>query len=76
LSLKGEAFRSFSNQGGKMSETQKHVVKKWEVSFIELAQNGKPIFKVTRRLAEMSVAETKLFDSKESAKKQFEEWLQ
>lgn len=59
-----------------MSETQKHVVKKWEVSFIELAQNGKPIFKVTRRLAEMSVAETKLFDSKESAKKQFEEWLQ
>jgi len=32
-------------------------------------------FKVTRRLTEMSVAETRIFDTKEEAKKQFEEWL-
>lgn len=32
-------------------------------------------YKVTRRLAEMSVAETKIFHSKEEAKQQFEEWL-
>lgn len=32
-------------------------------------------FKVTRRLPNLSVAETKLFRSKEDAKKQVEEWL-
>ena len=31
--------------------------------------------KVTRRLPELSVAETKMFSSKEEAKKQFNEWL-
>lgn len=32
-------------------------------------------YKVIRRLAEMSVAETKIFHSKEEAKQQFKEWL-
>ena len=32
-------------------------------------------FKVTRRVQEMSVAETKIFKSKEHAIKQFNEWL-
>ncbi len=32
-------------------------------------------YKVTRRMAEMSIAETKFFSSKEEAKRQFEEWL-
>lgn len=59
-----------------MSETKKHIVKKWEVSIIELEDHGKKVFKVTRRLPEMSVAETKVFSSKDSAKKQFEDWLQ
>jgi len=32
-------------------------------------------FKVTRRLPEMSVAETKIFRSKKNAKKLFDDWL-
>ncbi len=32
-------------------------------------------YKVTRRLAEMSVPETKIFLTEEEAKAQFEEWL-
>ena len=32
-------------------------------------------YKVTRRMSEFSVAETKIFRSKEEAFKQFEQWL-
>ena len=32
-------------------------------------------FKVTRRLPEMSVAETKVFATKKKAKRLFDEWL-
>ena len=46
---------------------------KWEVSIIELKDNGSR-FKVTRRIPDMKVAETKMFDSKEEAILQFEEW--
>ena len=42
---------------------------------MEIHEEGKVKFKVTRRLAEMAVAETKVFASKEEAKKQFNEWL-
>lgn len=52
----------------------KHLTKKWEVSIIEL-RNHETRFKVTRRIPELSVAETKVFSSKEEAKKQFDEWL-
>jgi len=55
---------------------QKHPLKKWEVSIIELQSGEKVTYKVTRRLAEMAVAETKVFSTKDEAKKQFEEWLQ
>lgn len=48
---------------------------KWEVTMMELEGNGEQ-FKVTRRMHELGVAETKIFSSKEEAKKQFEEWLQ
>ena len=48
---------------------------KWEVSIIELKKNGKTKYKVTRRMPEMHVAETKMFDTKEEALKQLEEWL-
>ena len=57
-----------------MKETKDHPVKKWEVSIIKI-ENDESIYKVTRRLAEMEVAETKIFNNKEEAKKQFEEWL-
>ena len=49
--------------------------KKWEVSIIELKRNGKTKYKVTGRLPEMSVAETKVFDSKQDALNQVHEWL-
>ena len=55
--------------------TEKHPFKKWEVSIMEIHDRGNIIYKVTRRLAEMEVAETLLFKSKEDAKQQFEEWL-
>tara|TARA_Y100000034_G_C6833279_1_gene376330 strand:- start:46 stop:177 length:132 start_codon:yes stop_codon:yes gene_type:complete len=36
--------------------------------------NGNTFYKVTRRLPELDVAETKIFPTKKDAKKQFEEW--
>jgi hypothetical protein len=58
-----------------MVPTQKHPYKNWEVSIIEIKDDNKVIYKVTRRLAEMSVAETKIFLLKEEAIEQFQEWL-
>lgn len=51
-------------------------MKKWEMSIIELKNNKGKKFKVTRRLPELSVAETKVFRSNKKAKKQFEDWLE
>jgi len=47
----------------------------WEVTIMELKNGTGKKYKVTRRLPEMSVAETGFFASKESALKQFKEWL-
>ena len=49
---------------------------KWEVSIIELEDDIGKRYKVTRRIAPLSVAETKFFRSKEEAMKQLKEWLQ
>ena len=57
-----------------MVELKKHPVKKWEVSIIKL-ENDIERFKVTRRIPELNISETKIFTSKEEAKKQFDEWL-
>ena len=59
----------------KMLKSKKHITKKWEVSIIELKNNAGRKFKVTRRIPELSVAETKVFKTKKEAKKQFDEWL-
>ncbi len=48
----------------------------WEVSLIKLSENGKKLFKVTRRFSDLSVSETKVFASKEEALMQFNEWLE
>ena len=48
--------------------------KKWEVTIMELS-NGGVRYKVTRRMPEYLVAETKVFDSKEDALYQVQEWL-
>lgn len=52
-----------------------HFTKKWEVSIMEFENSVGKKFKLTRRLPSMAVAETKVFRSKEEAKKQFDEWL-
>jgi hypothetical protein len=46
-----------------------------EVSIIKLKYNNIDKYKVTRRLPELTVAETKIFFSKKEALAQFEEWL-
>jgi len=48
---------------------------KWEVTIAEFEDAEGKKYKVTRRMPELFVAETKIFTSKEAAKKQFEEWL-
>ena len=53
----------------------KHQIKKWEVSIMEYQDEAGAKYKVTRRIPELSVAETKVFSSKEKAKAQFDEWL-
>lgn len=57
------------------TKIKKHFIKKWEVSIIKLKGEEGERFKVTRRIPELSVAETKIFVSKKKAKKQFEDWL-
>ena len=56
-------------------ENKEHPVKKWEVTIIEIHENGDILYKVKKRVPELNVSETKIFTSKEEAKAQFEEWL-
>ncbi|MBI2667461.1 hypothetical protein HYX17_01685 [Candidatus Woesearchaeota archaeon] len=58
-----------------MAKIKKHPTKKWEISFIELEDDKIKRFKVTKRVPDLLVAETKFFKSKKRAKKQFDEWL-
>lgn len=51
------------------------MANKWEVSIIELKKNDRKKYKVTRRMPNMSVAETRIFNSKEAAMNQLDEWL-
>ena len=55
---------------------RKHPLnKKWEISIIELKNDKKRKYKVTRRIPELSVSEIKMFNSKKRAKNQFNKWL-
>ncbi|MCK4670259.1 MAG: hypothetical protein KAT43_03570 [Nanoarchaeota archaeon] len=54
---------------------ERHPVKKWEISIMELQYPFGKKYKVTRRLPELLVAETKIVATKEEARKLFEEWL-
>ena len=58
-----------------MKEIIKHLTKKWEISIMEIKDEEGTKFKVTRRLPEMAVAETKIFRNKKMAKKLFYQWL-
>jgi len=48
---------------------------KWEVTIAEFEDEEGKKYKVTRRLPEMLVSETKIFKSKKQARKQFKQWL-
>lgn len=48
---------------------------KWEVSIIELKGSKRKRYKVTRRMPQLKVAETKVFISKKKALAQLQEWL-
>jgi len=50
-------------------------MKNWEVTIKEFQSKSGKKYKVTRRLLEIKVAETKMFTNKEEALKQFNEWL-
>ncbi len=47
---------------------------KWLVSFLRLRKNGYR-YKVTRRLPELSLSETKFFRTKKQAEEQVQQWL-
>jgi hypothetical protein len=53
-----------------------HSMKTWEVSIIEVKSSKRKWYKVTRRLPDLRVSETKIFSSKEKARKQFQEWIE
>ena len=59
-----------------MPQTKEHITKKLEMSIMEMENHIGKKYKVTKRIADLSVAETKVFRSKEEAKKQFDEWLE
>jgi hypothetical protein len=56
-----------------IKEIKKYQTKKWEVSLLQVSGRK---YKVTRRLPELSVAETKIFSSRKKTERQFEEWLE
>ena len=55
--------------------SKNHFTKKWELSIIRLVNHIGKKFKVTRRIPELSVSETKIFRSKQEATRQFKKWL-
>mgnify|MGYP001321115490 CR=1 FL=1 len=54
---------------------RKHAIKKWEISIIEFQTDEGKRYKVTRRLPEVSVADTRFFASKKKAQEQVNSWL-
>lgn len=50
-------------------------MKKWEATILEFQDKNGIKYKVTRRVPELHLAETRIFSSKEEAKQQFEQWL-
>lgn len=48
---------------------------KWEITIMEI-KNSKNRYKLTKRFPEYKISETKVFESKEQAVKQFNEWIE
>ena len=53
----------------------KNKFNRWEVSLSVFESSEGRKYKVTRRLSELSVAETKIFDNLNEARELFDEWL-
>lgn len=58
-----------------MKKLIKNKFDNWEISLLKFRDNNITKYKVTRRLPELSVAETKIFEDLEEAKNQFESWI-
>ena len=48
---------------------------KWEITLMAIHANSATFYKVTRRMPELYVAETRMFSSKDEALEQFDAWL-
>lgn len=51
-----------------------YFMKTWKVSIIEVKSSKRKLYKVTRRIPDLRVSETRIFSSKKKAMKQFQEW--
>jgi hypothetical protein len=49
-----------------MKKSKKHFTKKWIISIIELRNGADRKYKVTRRIPDLSVSETKIFKQQNS----------
>lgn len=58
-----------------MNKSKRSLGRKWIISLLELKDYEGEKFKVTRSIPALRVHETKIFGTKEEAKRQFEEWL-
>lgn len=56
-------------------KSKKNTITLWEVSILQFKDDFGIKYKVTRRLPEMLVAETIIFNSKKEARELFDEWL-
>ncbi|MBD3362067.1 hypothetical protein GF358_04750 [Candidatus Woesearchaeota archaeon] len=54
---------------------KRHAWKKWEVSLKNLKTSAGNRYKLTRKLLNHPISETKIFISKKNAIKQFKKWL-
>ena len=52
-----------------------HPVKNWEISIIIMETDEGKKYKVTKRVPELAVSETKIFNNLTEAEKQFTGWL-
>lgn len=59
-----------------MAEIKKSFSEKWVVSLMKLEDEEGVKYKVTRRIPDLSISETKIFKTKQEALEKFNEWLE
>ena len=58
-----------------MTPTIRNRFDNWELSLLVFKDSGIVKYKVTRRFPDLSVAETKIFNSMDEARIQLDEWM-